>query len=243
MWKVLVRGGLIMLRKKKVVVKRDTAIINDKSPFAFKEAYRTLRTNLNFMTFSGEVRAIAITSSMQDEGKSSVSINLARVLTLSGHRVLLVDADLRKPTLQRYLRVRKQFGTGFSSLLSGQANLDDVVYHFQPLEFDVIFSGPIPPNASELLGRDSTKQLIDDMKTKYDFIIFDTPPSGVVTDASVLAQKLDGVIFTVRHKLAEKDVVRRAIKSLQSTDVNILGIVFNDYVSSSGETNYSYYGE
>lgn len=229
-----------MLRKKKAVVKRDTAIFNDKSPFAFKEAYRTLRTNLNFMTFSGEVRAIAVTSSIPDEGKSSVSINLARVLTLSGHRVLLVDADLRKPSLQRYLRVRKQFGTGFSSLLSGQAKLEDVVYHYQPLEFDVIFSGPVPPNASELLGRDSTKMLIEEMKTKYDFVIFDTPPSGVVTDASVLAQKVDGVIFIVRQKLAEKDVVRRAIKALQSKDANVLGIVLNDYVVAAGETNYGY---
>lgn len=229
-----------MLRKNKAVVKRDIVIFNENLPFAFKESYRTLRTNLNFMTFSGEIRALAITSTLPNEGKSCISINLARVLALSGHKVLLVDADLRKPSLQRYLRVRKQFGMGFSSLLSGQAKLEDVVFHYQPLEFDVIFSGPIPPNASELLGRDSTQLLVEEMKNKYDYVIFDTPPSAVVTDASIIAQKVDGVLYIVKQKLADKESVKRAVRALKAKDTNILGIVLNDYVGAAGDKNYGY---
>lgn len=229
-----------MLRKNKAVVKRDAVIFNESLPFAFKESYRTLRTNLNFMTFSGEIRALAITSTIPNEGKSCISINLARVLALSGHKVLLVDADLRKPSLQRYLRVRKQFGMGFSSLLSGQAKLEDVVFHYQPLEFDVIFAGPIPPNASELLGRDSTQLLVEEMKNKYDYVIFDTPPSAVVTDASIIAQKVDGVLYIVKQKLADKESVKRTVRALKAKDANILGIVLNDYVGAAVDKYYGY---
>ena len=235
-----------MFRKSKPSMARKTTdIIDAKAPFQFVEAYKSLRTNLDFMTFSGEIKVISVTSTLPDEGKTSVSINLARTLAMSGNKVLLIDADLRNPSIHRYLNVRN-VGTGLSSVLSGQSILKEVMYTHEALGIDVILSGPIPPNPSELLMRSKTKEIFDELKEKYDYIIVDTPPAGMITDPKIVAHATDGTLFVIRHRFAKKDVVAKTLRDLNDSETNVLGIVMNNYSASSTDDSYAYayhYGE
>lgn len=220
-----------------------TDIIDASSPFAFIEGYKSLRTNLSFMTFGNEVKTILVTSTIPGEGKSSISLNLARTLSMSGKKVLLIDGDMRAPSLHRYLRIRKKVNDGFSSVLAGKSVLEDAIYLLPPLEIDVMLSGPIPPNASELLSRDIARDTLSALKNKYDYVIIDTPPVGVVTDAAILAHFADGVLFVVRQNYADRKVVKNAVKNLEASGVKILGAVLNDYSSAkdvNSSSNYEY---
>lgn len=229
-----------MFRKKqKEVIKTAPEIIGDNAPFAFNESYNSLRTNLDFMTFSGEIKVISVTSSIPNEGKSSISINLARALSIAGNKVLLIDADLRAPSIHRYINVRNM-GVGFSSVLSGQVDINEVIYQYKPLEINVILSGPIPPNPSELLMREKTQEILTQLKEKYDYIIIDTPPSVMVSDAKIISRVSDGTLFVVRHKFTDRNVVKDVIKQLQGPDQKVLGIVFNNYETSGSDTTYTY---
>lgn len=232
--------------RKKPLKKNKTYILSNKSPFAYLEGYKALRTNLNFLTFNGEIKTILITSSIPNEGKSTVSINVARALSMAGHKVLLVDADLRAPVIQKYLNVTYKIKSGLSSVLASNASIKDAIYKSPSLEMDVIFSGPIPPNAVELLSRDRAKSSLETLRKRYDYIIIDSPPAGIVTDSVVMSQYVDGVLYVVRQNHTERDQVKSAMKDLVSTDANILGIIFNDYIDErpsrkSNRQNYSYY--
>ncbi|AMC92679.1 hypothetical protein AOC36_01325 [Erysipelothrix larvae] len=233
-------------KRNKQVKKNKTYILSNKSPFAYLEGYKSLRTNLSFLTFSGEVKTILVTSSVPNEGKSTVSINVARTLSMAGHKVLLIDADLRAPVIQKYLNVNYKITSGLSSVLASKAQIKDAIYKSPSLEMDVIFSGPIPPNAVELLSRDRAKTSIETLRKRYDYIIIDSPPAGVVTDSVVLSQHVDGVLYVVRQNHAEKELVKNAMKDLVSMEANILGIIFNDYIDERSKRKgsrdkYSYY--
>lgn len=217
-----------------------TEILHENSPFAFAESIKSLRTNINFITYSGEVKTILITSSIPDEGKTTVSINLAVSLAQAGKKVLIVDADLRNPSIHRYLRLRRADGGGFSTYLSGQCTLADAVYHVPTYGIDLMLAGPIPPNAAELLSRDSLRTMFIDLKEKYDIIIVDTPPIGVVTDAAIIAQHVDGAIMNVRHRFAEKDQIISSTRKLQASGVKIIGSVLNDFEVSRSTADYNY---
>ena len=124
-----------MKRKKKKIVRENAHIIDSKSPFAYNEAYKSLRTNFSFATFDGELQTIIVTSSIPDEGKSSVAINLSKTLAESGLKVLLIDGDLRRPTIGRYLRAKKEVTYGFSNILTGKASYKDVIITIQSKRF------------------------------------------------------------------------------------------------------------
>ncbi|AMC94061.1 hypothetical protein AOC36_08685 [Erysipelothrix larvae] len=218
-------------------------ILDDNSSFSFVEGYRSLRTNLSFMTYSGDVKTILVSSSLPGEGKSSVSVNLARSLSMAGKKVLLIDADLRSPSVHKYLRIRKKVQDGFSTVLAGRTKLEDAIYMFPPLEIDVMLSGSIPPNASELLSREHTGEIMSELKEKYDVVIIDTPPAGVVTDAVVLSRYVDGLLFIVKQNYAEIDLIKHALKSFEQTGTKVLGVVMSDYKSTKdtrGSGSYAY---
>lgn len=221
-----------MTRKRQSRNKADNSLLADNSPFAFSESYKSLRTNLEFSTFDGELKVILLTSSIPDEGKSSVSINIAKTLADTGKKVLLIDGDLRSPTVGRYLRVRRDVTQGFSTVLSGKASLKESIYTYNASRFDVMLSGPIPPNPAELLSRNLTEHVLNELKELYDYILIDTPPVGVVSDATVLSRYVDGALFVVRHNSTNKEVARDALKRLKASKVNVLGVVVNDYDSS-----------
>ena len=227
--------------RKKQSSTRKLQIISKTAPFQYVEAYKTLRTNLNFMAVSNQYQKIVVTSSIPGEGKSNVAINLCVSLAETGKKVLLIDCDLRKPVLHKYLRITRR-AQGLTNLLSGEAAPADVVVRFSDLHFDVITAGIVPPNPAELLGSARMGEILQILGAQYDYIIMDTPPASVVTDAAVLGTLADGVLFVVSQGNATIEAAQLAKKNLESTHTNIIGAVLNgfDLKSTSRDTGYYY---
>jgi len=210
---------------------------NPKSPIS--ESYRMLRSNLDFTSFDNNEKVLMITSAGPSEGKSTTATNLAIVYAQSDKRILLVDADLRKPT------VHQTFGrsnrSGLTNVLVGQADWKECL---QPSEVDNLFiltSGPIPPNPSELLSSKRMKQFIEQVKDEFDIVLFDTPPSLAVTDAQVVAAYCSGVILVVDSGKTKKDALVKAKANLERASARILGIVLNNVSRGKGDSYYYYY--
>ena len=205
-------------------VNRDQ-ILSEKSSFVEREAYKTLRTNLRFSLHGEGCKKICITSSASGEGKSITILNLAISFAEAGQKVLLIDADLRRPSLARLLDV--QTAVGLANVLAALAPAQQAIHKAVYPNLDVMFSGDIPPNPLELLSSENMQQLVSSLEKEYDYILVDAPPATVVSDACVVATILDGVLFLVRQGKSYKDNVKQAIESLQLVGVKILGFVFN----------------
>ncbi len=204
------------------------AILSADSPFAYRESYKLLRTNLNFITSTvGKCKKIVVTSSMPNEGKSVFAINLAITLAENGAKVLLIDCDMRKPALHRYLRVKESYLRGLSSVLSGKEELSNCVFFHPKHNFSFILAGTIPPNPSEMLGSQSMKELLDSLESSFDYIICDAPPAGFVADPIVLSRYADGVLLVVRQNSTRRNLVRTVKQSLDDVNANLLGVVLN----------------
>lgn len=189
------------------------------------EAYRELRTNLQFMGLTGDSSSVLFTSSLPGEGKTSSAINLAHVVAQAGNRVLLIDADLRRPTIARYLGL--EGGAGLTSVLSGRADLEDVT---QPLEtegLEVLASGPIPPNPSELLGSKSMQNLLTEAAATYDFVVIDTAPMLAVTDAVALSRYVGGTVVVAESERVRRPQLSQALEKLDVVEARLLGVVLN----------------
>ena len=228
-------------KRKDQPLNRKLQIISKSAPFQYVEAYKTLRTNINFMAASNNYRRLVITSSIPNEGKSNVAINLSISLAENGKKVLIIDCDLRKPVMHKYLRITRR-ASGLTNVLSGEATPADVIVHFSDLNIDVITAGVIPPNPAELLGSARMAKMLDSLSEQYDYIIMDTPPASVVTDAAVLSALADGVIFVVSHANATIESAQLAKKNLEAANANIIGAVLNgfDLKSTPRDTGYYY---
>ena len=211
--------------------------------FAASEAYKQLRTNLMF-SFSDEedCHVIALTSSFRGEGKSLTSMNLAYTLAETRKKVLLVEGDMRLPTMAK--RLNFQSSPGLSNLLVGLNTIGDAIQQFivpvkdgDTVVLDVIVSGDIPPNPSELLGTSRMESLIRTLKSRYDFIILDLPPVTAVTDALVVSRLADGMVIVVRNNHAVRGALAETIRQLRLVDTRIIGFVFN----GAGEPGSGYY--
>lgn len=213
-------------------------ILSKNSGFAVREAYKTLRTNLHFTLRSNSCKKFCITSGKAGEGKSITLLNLAISFAESGQKVLLIDADLRRPAVARLL-VEKAT-PGLSNVLAELADVDEAVRREVYPNLDILFSGDIPPNPSELLGSDSFEKLIDKLSARYDYILVDTPPVNVVTDACIVAKLLDGVLILTRQEKSTRESVKQAVDSLQLVGAKILGFVLNG-VAVDTRKDYSYY--
>ncbi|MBN8235130.1 CpsD/CapB family tyrosine-protein kinase [Halobacillus kuroshimensis] len=230
-----------MARKKKAAAVTNTRAKNlvtknnPKSPIA--EQFRAIRTNLQFTSVDKDLETMVVTSANPSEGKSVTTANVAVVFAQQGKRVLLVDADLRKPTIHYTFRVPNTIG--LSNYLIGAQKVSEIASHTDLNKLDVITCGPIPPNPSELLGSNKMKEFIEEAKQTYDMIIFDTPPVHAVTDSQVLGNFVDGVLLVVRSKQTEKDSAVKAKEQLEQSQANILGVVLNDQDIKS--SNYYYY--
>ena len=237
---------MALFQKKTLHDENKLEIVSDKSPFAYVEAYKTLRTNMNFIFRNNKYKKLVVTSSIPGEGKSSVSINLARVLAENGTRVILIDCDMRKPMLHKYLRAQRFRTRGLSTVLSGISTLEDSVATFSDLQFDLMTAGPIPPNPTELLASEEMEHLLDLLAKQYDYVICDTPPVSVVTDAAILSQYNAGVILVVRQKYATVKQAKKAKQNLENVHADILGCVLNQYdvsknVKETKQSSYYYY--
>ena len=203
------------------------------------EQYRTIRTNIQFSMIDRDVKSIVMTSSGPWEGKSTTSANLASVFTDQGKRVLLVDADLRKPTVQRTFGLSNV--EGLTTLLSSpEQELAEVIQLVTGTELHVLTSGPIPPNPSELLNSNRMNILMKRFEEMFDIIIYDMPPVTSVTDAQIMAAKADGVVFVIHHGVSQKDSVLNAKELLEMVNANILGVVFNGGEKKNTQSYYGY---
>ncbi|UZJ79336.1 CpsD/CapB family tyrosine-protein kinase [Fictibacillus sp. KU28468] len=208
---------------------------NPKSPIS--EQYRTIRTNIQFSSVDHENRVLMVTSAGPAEGKSTTVANLAVVLAQQGKSVLLVDGDLRKPTVHYTFKVSNIHG--ITNVLTRQLSLDDAVQRTKVEELFVLPSGPIPPNPSELLNSKAMEMMVEDASQKYDYVLFDSPPVLAVTDAQVLSSHCDGVVLVTSSGQTEKDEALKAKELLENANAKILGVVLNGKESNS--TNYYYY--
>jgi capsular exopolysaccharide synthesis family protein len=201
------------------------------------ESFRTLRTNLQFLDAGRENRAFVVTSSVEAEGKSTTASNLAIALADAGGRVLLVDADLRRPKLAEYLGI--EGAVGLSDLLIGRAELQDVVQHWGRNNLYVLPAGRVPPNPSELLGSKAMTTTIAELGRAFDVVLFDAPPLLPVTDAAVLAQAVGGAIVVVSAGRAHKGQLKGALAALANVDAPVSGVVLT-MMPTKGPDAYGY---
>ena len=210
-------------------------LTNPTSPIA--EQYRTIRTNLQYSTSLNEqLKTLVVTSAGPSEGKSKTASNLAVVFAKSGSKVLLIDADMRKPTLFKKFNLFNT--TGLSTVLNSEKSLDSAVKQTDIENLFVLTSGPRPENPSELLDSAKMSQLIEEARDQYDMVIFDLPPIVVVTDAQILASKVDGSLLVVREKVTKKDALVKAYELLNLVGAQVVGAVYNGVHQSSSQTYY-----
>ena len=206
-----------------------------RSPFA--ESFRALRTSMRLSTTSRESKVIAVTSCQPAEGKSTVSVNMAAVLAQGGKKVALVDTDMRRPSV--YKRLRMEGGKGLSEVLTGYYTLDEVTQTHETLTtLDVIPSGTVPPLPADLLASDQMTEVVRQLREKYDYVIFDTPPVLSVTDPAIVAAQADGMVLVIRQGYCTRRMLSRAAEILHELDVKVYGFVFNGVDASLPE----YYG-
>lgn len=211
-----------------------------KEDYRIREAYKSLRTNIQFC--GSDVKVIAVTSCQPNEGKSSVSMNLAMSLAEAGKRVILIDADLRKSVMIGRYKINKSI-KGLSHLLSGQNTLEDVVCGTNFENLKIIFSGPVPPNPAELLGSRAFGELLKALRSMCDYVVIDTPPLGSVIDSAVISQNCDGVALVISANTDSYKFAQHVKEQLEKTGSRILGVVLNKV--DMGERSFygKYYGK
>ncbi|UQS83288.1 CpsD/CapB family tyrosine-protein kinase [Bombilactobacillus thymidiniphilus] len=203
------------------------------------EQYRTIRTNVQFASSSDHpIKSIVVTSAGPSEGKSTTAANLAVVFAKSGQKVLLVDADMRKPTVWRSFKLNNE--QGLSTLLVSANDVTQAIQKTVIEELDILTSGPKPPNPSELLGSKRKDEVLLQLNYLYDIIIMDMPPVVTVTDAQIMASKADGTILVTRENMSDKTDLIKAKELLDIAHARILGVVYN-CVANTKERN-DYYG-
>lgn len=215
-----------MLRKKQSNQQFTSLLARSNPMSVITEQYRTIRTNLEFMAVDSDIKAMLITSPGSGEGKTMTSANLAVVFAQQDKHVLIVDADMRKPSL--HLRFRKNNQTGLSNILAGHMGLKETTLESGVPNLDLITCGPIPPNPSELLGSKAMKELLMEAKDMYDLIIFDTPPALAVADSQVLSAICDGALLVCRSKHTESRSIQKTVELFEIAHAKIFGIVLND---------------
>lgn len=211
------------------------AKLNPRSPIS--EQYRTIRTNLQFSSVDEPLQSILITSPGPAAGKSITAANVAVVYAQQEKRTLLIDADMRKPTVHYTFRLDNL--RGLSNVLVGDSTLENAVEKTDVDHLDVLSSGPIPPNPAELLASKRMEDVLKHAKQLYDFIIFDTPPVLAVTDAKILANVVDGTLIVLRSGVTNMDDAERTKEVFKDSRAKLLGAVLNDRKKS--ESSYHYY--
>ncbi|MFL0163645.1 CpsD/CapB family tyrosine-protein kinase [Candidatus Clostridium helianthi] len=213
-------------------------VVEKKPKSIVSEAYRTLRTNIQYSSFDKTIKSIVVTSAEAAEGKSTVSGNLALSFAQNEKRVIIVDCDLRKPSVHKNFKLSNL--SGLSEVLIGKEDLDNVIQSRNE-NLDILTSGKIPPNPSEMLSSTAMTNLIQKLGEKYDMVILDSAPLQAVTDAQILSTKVDGTILVVRAQRTNRESVIDAKNLLTKVGANILGTVLHAVENTRGKYYY-YYG-
>lgn len=234
------------LRRNKKAAERREYILSDKSSFLMKEDYKALRTNLLFSFTDEGAKVIAVTSSGRGEGKSTNSLNTAISCAQLGKKVLLVECDLRLPSLSAKLKTKTYGTAGLSDVLVGAVNLKDAIMVNQQYGISFLFAGTIPPDPTRLLQSARMRAMIDALKSVYDYIILDCPPINAVVDSVLMSDFVDGYLMVVKHESTDQHDLGVAITKLQRAKANIVGVVYTNVPVHSkggyGKSEY-YYGK
>lgn len=225
-----------MTRKRKKEAKR--LVVNLASQAEIADQFRTIRTNVQFAAIERDIHSIVITSAVPGEGKSTVSANLAAVFAQQGKKVLLADMDLRRPTVHRVFSVPNF--VGLTSILQKKISIEDAVIETNIENLTLLTSGPIPPSPSDVLSSKAMKNLLNELKEKYELIIYDTPPLLSVSDAEIISEQCDGVILVISTGRTELEQVKKAKKKLMATKVKIFGAVLNNVKKEKKDYYYNY---
>ena len=207
--------------------------------FLYEESMRMLRTNLQFS--GGNLRVILFTSSIQDEGKSETSFQLAMSFAKLDKKVLYVDADMRKSVFTARYQIKEDV-QGLSQYLSGQ-NTEDIVYKTNIKNMDVVFAGPYAPNPAELLYENKLDEFIKKQRLQYDYIIIDAPPLANIVDAAVIGRCVDGAVIVVKSATVSQRMVKRVKDQLEKVNCKIIGAVLNGVEMKKNSYHYKYYGD
>ncbi len=210
-----------------------------KQNYSVREAFKALRTNLLFC--GSEYKTIVITSCVKNEGKSTISIELAKSLSLAEKKVLLVDADLRKSVYATSYTVNENEVLGLSEHLSGQTEFDTILYKTQYENLDLIFAGAVPPNPVELLSSKKFEALIKEKREEYDYVIIDAAPLGAVIDAAAIASFCDGAIMVISANEIKCRMAQDVKEQLEKSDCKVLGAILNKIPLKAGSYYNNYY--
>lgn len=229
-----------LFKKNKFVDNRDYIgfVVEQKPKSVAAEAYRTLRTNIQYSSFDKEIKTLVITSAEMAEGKSTVAGNIALSFAQDEKKVILLDCDLRKPSVHKNFKVSNVVGV--SEVLLGKVTLEEAIQKRND-NFYFLTSGKIPPNPSEMLGSSAMEKLLEELKNKFDLIVLDTAPLQAVTDAQILSTKVDGTILVTRAEKTKRESVIEAKNLLDKVGANIIGSVLHAVGNTRGKYYY-YYG-
>lgn len=211
-------------------------VVQPRSPVS--EAYRQLRTNIQFYSLDRPIQTLLLTSASPEDGKSTTLANLAVTFAETGRSVIAVDCDLRRPSLHRLFGLAND--GGLTTLIREEKTLDELILPTDVPHLRVLPSGPLPPNPSELLGSQRMERVVDSLRGSADIVLFDSPPTISVTDAAILGAKMDGVLLVVSVGKTKRDHVTRAKRLLERVNAKVLGVVLNN-VKFDGSL-YRYYG-
>lgn len=223
-------------------------IVNDYPKSSVTEAIKTIRTNLRFSSVGEKLKTILVTSSNAGEGKSFISANLASAYANGGEKVLLIDLDLRRGRLNKIFDIHNNSKLGFTNLLIDsrwRVNINKYINNTEIDNLDVITTGVIPPNPTVLLESNKIEKVLEELKNRYDLIIFDTPPVTGLTDTLILSRLSDIVLIVARAKKVTPDVLKNTKESLEKVNANIGGVILNglDKANSKYYKSYYYYTE
>lgn len=228
-------------------MKKVTMNLPEVKDYRLTEGLNQLKTNLAFC--GKDIKVITITSSVQNEGKSLVAFDLSKTMAESGKKILMVDADLRKSVLAAKYHIQG-IDKGLSHYLTGQAEIEDIIYETETEGFYLSVAGPLSPDPTSLLDSDQFQKFIDKVREDYDYVIIDAPPLGVVIDAAIIGKYCDGAVLVIEQGVIKRKVVQDVIKQLKRGKVRILGAVLNKvderigaYGAYDYKYSYSYYGD
>lgn len=211
-------------------------IFEDKPRSIDSEAYRTLRTNIQYLAINKEIKSILVTSACPKEGKSTVSGNLALSFAQDGKKVIIIDCDLRQPSIHTKFKISNL--CGITEVLIGRETLDTAIQNYKS-NLDILTSGKCPPNPSEMINSTVMSNLLKELKNKYDMLIIDSPPLEVVSDGQILSTKVDGTIIVLKSEKSKISSVKESKNLLNRVGANIIGLVINEV--KNRKKKYSYY--
>ncbi|MDU3581270.1 MULTISPECIES: CpsD/CapB family tyrosine-protein kinase [Clostridium] len=200
-------------------------IVESRPKSAEAEAYKTLRTNVQYSSISKKIKTLLVTSADSKDGKSTVCSNLGVTFSQNGQSVIILDCDFRKPSIHKFFNISNS--AGITDILLGEEKLEETIQHYNS-NTDILTAGNIPPNPSEILGSQSMINLLSFLSERYDIVIIDSPPVGVVTDAQIISASVDGTLVVIRAEETKAKRVTEAVNLLKKVDANIIGMVLNE---------------